>query len=69
MKVRASAFDSARRNGFEACRMGMALSDCPYPDYRGGEHGQVVSWSRAFRNAWVSGFKECRRLREEAQDP
>ncbi|NOI31892.1 Rmf/CrpP family protein [Vibrio coralliilyticus] len=50
------ALQTARKKGYEAAKQGLAVSDCPYQDLR-KESGKLT-WSRAFRNAWLEGF--CR---------
>lgn len=32
---------------------------CPYFDHRGGRHGQVTTWSRAFQGYWYEGLKHA----------
>jgi hypothetical protein len=55
------AFESARRKGAQAYLDGMNISDCPYHDKMVGRRFNVISYSRAFRNAWADGFIEERR--------
>lgn len=52
------ALAGARRKGYEAGRAGQPESTCPYQDKRGGRHGHVITFSRAFRNWWLIGWKE-----------
>lgn len=55
--TRSKAFVGAWRKGRLAAIEGKSLADCPYPDRRGGEHGQVITFSRAFRKFWRDGFE------------
>ena len=48
--------DAAKQKGREAARAGKREWDCPYPDYRTDRGG--VTFSRAFRRAWLKGFRE-----------
>lgn len=51
-----NALDGARRKGREAHAAGTLRSRCPYGDFRGGRHGNIITWSRAFIRAWEDGW-------------
>lgn len=53
------AFDGAIRKGAEAYRRGDPVSTCPYQDKR-KDCGRLT-WSRAFRAAWLDGWYDARR--------
>jgi hypothetical protein len=55
--TRSKALASAWRKGRAAALEGRTMADCPYADRRGGEHRQVVTFSRAFRKWWRDGFE------------
>jgi hypothetical protein len=55
--TRSRALAGAWRKGRQAALDGRTLADCPYPDRRAGVHGQVVTFSRAFRRWWRDGFE------------
>jgi len=48
-------FAVAERKGREAFEAGLQESDCPYDDKR--KPNGKLSWSRAWRNAWLMGFQ------------
>ncbi len=47
---------TGRRKGAQAARDGLTEADCPYEDHR--KPNGRLSWSRAWRNAWLFGFRE-----------
>lgn len=53
--TRNRAFLSAWWKGWYAGLSGAAIEECPYPDKRAGNHGQIVTYSRAFRAYWIAG--------------
>ncbi|HBY59193.1 MAG TPA: hypothetical protein DEH78_05190, partial [Solibacterales bacterium] len=53
---RHSPLERARLRGRAAARAGGSIADCPYPDKR-TQSGRLT-WSRAFRRAWMDGFAE-----------
>ena len=55
--TRNRALVGAWHKGRAAAIAGSTLDDCPYPDRRAGEHGQIVTFSRAFRKWWRDGFE------------
>ncbi|KAB2319009.1 hypothetical protein F8A86_11690 [Betaproteobacteria bacterium SCN1] len=55
-----SALDGARLKGAEAARSGLPVQTCPYRDKR-TDSGRL-SWSRAFRNAWLEGHRKVSQL-------
>lgn len=52
-----TALDGAAAKGWDAYHAGKAESQNPYPDRRGGRRGNMLTWSRAFRTAWQSGWR------------
>ena len=58
--MKLSALDGARRKGAEAARSGLPVQACPYRDKR-TDSGRL-SWSRAFRNAWLEGHRKVAQL-------
>lgn len=50
------AFKGAAKKGWIAAAEGQSLEACPYPDYRGGKHDHIVTFSRAFQKAWKNGW-------------
>lgn len=48
------AFRRAFIRGREAARNGVPAEACPYEDLRGS--AGRVTWSRAYRRAWMDGF-------------
>lgn len=70
MTCRRGAFHRAYQKGLEAA---VALPQVrrdrnPYPDHRGGEHGQVITYSRAWANAWDAGWAAGDRVMREVRD-
>jgi len=57
--TRNRAFVGAWHKGRRAALEGGSLADCPYPDRRAGEHGQIVTYSRTFRRYWRDGFESA----------
>lgn len=55
MSMRNKHFEIAWRKGYAAAHNGAKKSDCPYKDHRTKRGG--VTFSRAYRNAWMEGFK------------
>jgi hypothetical protein len=53
------AFFGAYLKGYHAFEEQGAGARCPYPDYRGGAHLQVVTFSRAFQKYWYEGFEDA----------
>lgn len=51
------ALEGAKRKGREARAAGLPESACPYEDKRGGRHGQIITYSRAFIRAWLEGWR------------
>ena len=50
----------AYRKGRDARRAGDPRTSCPYKDKRGGHHGHVVTFSRAFMRMWRDGWDDER---------
>jgi ribosome modulation factor len=50
-------FRRAYWRGREDQQAGKTIEDCPYHDIRG--NAGHVTFSRAYRNAWISGFSEA----------
>lgn len=50
------AMRGAYRKGQLVCNSGGSIDDCPYTDKR-KDCGRLT-WSRAFRSAWLDGFTE-----------
>lgn len=59
MGARRDPFESARRKGAEAFVAGRSEMDCPYRDTRKAD-GRLT-FSRAWRTAWLYGFREAKR--------
>jgi ribosome modulation factor len=57
-----SALDRAVEKGRAAFHTGIPIDECPYPDHR-NEYGRIT-WSRAFRIAWIDGWEEERSATE-----
>lgn len=55
------AFAAAYRKGYQAYVEKGAHARCPYFDYRGGRHGQVITFSRAFQKYWWDGYNTAKR--------
>ena len=36
-----------------------SYEECPYPDYRGGRYGNIITYSRAFRRYWYKGWQDA----------
>lgn len=53
------ALDGAERKGAEARRAGRPRRANPYPDLRTNKG--AITWSRAFRTAWDSGWTKADR--------
>ncbi|WP_363928370.1 Rmf/CrpP family protein [Thiobacillus sp.] len=53
---RRSPLEGARRKGADAANAGLPASACPYRDKR--TLSGRLSWSRAFRNAWLQGHRD-----------
>ena len=51
------ALEGAKRKGREAREAGLPESACPYGDKRGGRHGHMITFSRAFIRAWLEGYR------------
>jgi ribosome modulation factor len=49
-------YDKIRERGYIAALAGKPRSACPYPDKR--KPNGKVTFSRAFRNAWLSGWDD-----------
>jgi hypothetical protein len=65
------AFVGAYNRGYRDGVKGKSERDCPYPDYRCGKHGHVITFSRAFRRYWRDGLEagraeRRRRIEEES---
>jgi len=58
-RTRNRGYLGAFRKGVVAAQAGRPRRQ-PYPDLRGGEHGQVVTWSRAFARYWLDGYDAAR---------
>lgn len=54
--TRNKAFISAWEKGYLARLSGTPRSKSPYPDWRGGKRGNIVTFSRAFWRYWVDGW-------------
>jgi hypothetical protein len=52
----------AYMKGRLAAQEGGTEDDCPYADHR--KPSGRISWSRAFINAWMDGFRDAVRERE-----
>lgn len=52
------AFRGAYRRGHQAGMDGKPLEACPYRETRGGAHGNIVTFSRAFRAYWFDGHAD-----------
>lgn len=61
MKNWKGSFAGAVIKGREAARKGEARSSCPYPE-RVGINKSGVTFSRAFRKAWLQGYDDEVRL-------
>jgi len=48
-------FQNAFWRGVKARRAGKAKHCCPYEDTR--QHTGRLTWSRAYRNSWMDGWK------------
>ncbi len=55
---RRTSFDAAEEKGRQAARDNQPLDSCPYEDKR--KPSGKLSWSRAYRNAWVHGWQDER---------
>lgn len=55
MTRKSTSLDGAERKGREARAAGLTEAHCPYVDVRKAD-GRLT-WSRAYRNAWVVGFR------------
>lgn len=53
--IRRDPTDAAERKGREAARAGLPESACPYKDKR-KDDGRLT-FSRAWRNAWLRGYR------------
>ncbi len=58
-------FAAAERKGADAAAAGLGESDCPYVDKR--VPSGRLSFSRAWRNAWLLGFRRQLNLNRPAQ--
>lgn len=58
-KKRADSLDTAKRKGQQAFLDGIPVSACPYRDKR-TDRG-AVTWSRAYRSAWLAGWHAASR--------
>lgn len=52
-------FAGAWRKGYRAYLEGRPESACPYDDIMGGRHMNVVTASRAYRRAWLEGWRRA----------
>lgn len=70
MSCRRGRFHAAYQKGLEAAVSLPQVSRDrnPYPDHRGGEHGQVVTYSRAWARAWDDGWEAGDRAMREVQE-
>jgi ribosome modulation factor len=57
MRKKQSPFDAAERKGKEAANAGLTRDACPYRDRR--TYKGTVTFSRAFRRAWMKGWKSA----------
>jgi ribosome modulation factor len=60
-----NAFEQAEMKGHDAYLHGESELDCPYEDKRTTDG--KVTFSRAYINHWLWGFREARRKAEENQ--
>lgn len=49
------SLDTAELKGARARHANLPTTRCPYPDHR--TSGGQVTWSRAFRRAWLRGWR------------
>jgi len=59
-KLNNKAFFSAYKRGRRAFDLYGDSAVCPYPETRGGQYGQVVTFSRAFQKYWREGIEDAR---------
>jgi hypothetical protein len=50
--------ETVKRKGAEAFAQGLPESACPYQDHR--QDSGKLTWSRAYRNDWVQGWRWAR---------
>ena len=61
-------FGSTFWRGAAAWQMGKPRSACPYRDHRAGPHGNIVTFSRAYRRYWHDGWDAAKRYANKAPD-
>lgn len=58
MHLTTPAFFGTYQKGRKAARDGLPKSHCPYDDKRGGQHGQIITYSRSFISFWEDGWDD-----------
>lgn len=62
--MKKNPLETAKEKGAWAARIGLKESDCPYRDKRKSDNR--LTFSRAWRNAWIEGFRSWKAKTEPA---
>lgn len=58
-QMKRTPLQGAEHRGFIAAMDGRTMADCPYKDTR--KPDGRLTWSRAFRSAWIDGFRRAQK--------